>query len=127
MLNIRSLSRQRPATKIKKTHTMKKELETIIENEFRRVTGQDMSNYEIMVCMDYVEFYYGLDWTTEDLRASINDFVADCYEQDLAANTYTIRDWWEFPMAHREILSDRVVITYRGGRATQYISQGVTK
>lgn len=124
MLNVRSLSRQRPATKIKKTHTMKKEFATIVENEFRRFTGQDMSDYEMGVCMDYLEFYYELDWMTTDLRAAINDFVADCYEQDFAANTYTIRDWWEFPMARTETFPDCVVVTYRGGRTTKYTRQG---
>lgn len=103
-------------------------LDTILSNEFNRITGQDMSDYELTALKDYIDYYWEMDWTTTDIRVAVNDFVAECYTQNTDYNElcagapeYTINDWWTFPFAAREYHPDRTVITYRGGTTTEYL------
>lgn len=99
--------------------------DTILRNEFKRFSGQDLTDYELTALKDFIDFYGEEDWDAARLSTAVLDFLNDCYEmhdifdENYTGPQYTILDWWEFPMAHREGNGDTIVITYRGGKMTK--------
>ncbi len=98
--------------------------DTILRNEFRRFSGQELTDYELTALKDFIDFYREEDWDAARLSAAVLDFLTDCYDMhdifdaDYVGPEYTIRDWWKFPMAKHEFNGDTTVITYRGGKMT---------
>ena len=103
-------------------------LRTILNNEFNKLTGQELSDYEYTVLLDYLEYYYEADWDTRDLRGAVADFIDECYDRnepsdeypDVPFTEYTIRGWWHFPMAKTTADGNKIITTYRGGSTWQY-------
>lgn len=97
-------------------------IKEIINNEFHSLTGQDLSSYELQVFYDFVDYYATPDWTLKDLRGAIGDFISECYDQhDNESPEYTLVEFWRFPMAKKEFLPDKTIITYRGNKSIEYI------
>lgn len=100
--------------------------ETILRNEFRQYTSQELSDFEMTALKDYIEHYGSDNWEASDLRSAVCDFIDECYIRhnvyaaDYNGPKYTIRDWWEFPMAEREYNKGRTIIKYRGGTMIQH-------
>lgn len=90
-------------------------IRTILNNEFNDRTAQELSDYEYTVLLDYIQYYGELDWNIHDLRCAVIDFVQDCYDYDEEEETYTIKDWWHFPMATTTVVDGIKIKTYRGG------------
>ena len=106
-----------------KTKKESKMFDIILRNEFKEITGRDMSNFELTALKDYIEFYGDDTWNLEDAHEAVTEFVETCYDTkyDFENGTqYTIHDWMTFPFAKREYFPDRTVITYRGGTTTIY-------
>lgn len=102
-------------------------LDTIIRNEFSRLTGgQTLSDYDLSVVKDYLAFYWSCDWNLLDVQVAMSDCLVDCFDRhdlnddDYVGDEYTIRNWDHFPMARRTIVDGHRVIKYRGGTATIY-------
>ena len=101
-------------------------LDIILRNEFKKFSGQDLSDYELTALKDYIEWYGDDTWKMEDASTAVAGFLDECYDHhdiyadDYQGTEYTIRDWWEFPMAKIEGYEDRVEITYRGYKTIEY-------
>ena len=103
-------------------------LRTILNNEFNKLTGQELSDYEYTVLLDYLEYYYECDWDARDLRGAVANFIDECYDHnepsdeypDAPFTEYTIREWWNFPMAKTTTDGNKIITTYRGGSTWQY-------
>lgn len=104
-------------------------LKQVLSNEFTRFTGQTLSDEEMQTMMDFVNYYREDNWKVKDLSDIVYSFIQECYDEhsddpDWHDQEFTLKDWSMFPMAHREFLPDRTIISYRGGTKTIY-EQGV--
>ena len=95
-------------------------IRTILNNEFNRLTGQELSDYEYTALIDYLNHYGELDWGTRDMRGAVANFIEECYGHDDETGEYTILDWWKFPMATIAVDGNKVITTYRGGTTMTY-------
>ena len=92
--------------------------ETILRNEFKQCTSRELSDFELTALKDFIEYYGDDTWEASDLHSAIYDFLDQCYTRSadkFGGLEYSIRDWWEFPMAKKEFQGNRTIITYRGG------------
>lgn len=105
-------------------------LDIILRNEFKKFSGQDLSDYELTALKDYIEWYGDETWKMEDASTAVLDFLDECYvhhdvyADDFQGTEYTIRDWWEFPFASKDYYDDHKVVSYRGGSTTIYYPKG---
>jgi hypothetical protein len=102
-------------------------IRTILNNEFNKLTGQELSDYEYTALIDYLNHYGELDWDTRDMRGAVADFINECYDKNELSpyatedqEEYTIKNWWEFPMATIAVDGNKVITTYRGGTTMTY-------
>lgn len=95
-------------------------IRTILNNEFNKLTGQELTGHEYTALMDYIEYYGMGDWDTTDLRGAVANFIEECYDHDDKTGEYTILDWWKFPMATTIVDGNKVITTYRGCTTTTY-------
>lgn len=89
-------------------------IRTILNNEFNKLTGQELTGHEYTALMDYIEYYGMGDWDTTDLRGAVANFIEECYDHDDETGEYTILDWWKFPMAVTTIENGVKITRYRG-------------
>lgn len=101
--------------------------ESILRNEFTKLTGQYLSDEEYATLLDYLEYYDDGKMTTEDLHNNISNFVQDCFEKtteydgEVSVPAYKLVDWRLFPMAKKEFPDPyTTIITYRGGKVIEY-------
>lgn len=101
--------------------------ESILRNEFRNFSGQELSDEEYTALLDYLEYYDDGEATAKDLHCMVGDFLEECYKQNEwnpdhpEDPEYVLLDWWLFPMAKREYPDEHTtIITYRGCKMTSY-------
>lgn len=98
-------------------------IRTILNNEFNKITNQELSDYEYQVLLDYVDHRGDLDWDTNDLRNAVQGFVEECYEtdEDTFPRNFEIKEINHFPMAKATIEGRWKTYSYRGSTYIQMI------
>ena len=99
-------------------------IDKILENEFTRITNQELRDWEKTVLNDYIEYYYDESWTVVDLKNCVADFVTDCFDTNplydpeltnaVDNDEYVLAGCDKYPMAKVEHQENKDVYTYRG-------------
>ena len=105
-------------------------IDKILANEFTKITNQELHSWEKTVLDDYIEHYYENDWTLEDLKNCVADFVTDCfdinplYDPELTNavdnNEYVLAGCDKYPMSKVEKQGIKTVYSYRGQQVWIY-------
>ena len=105
-------------------------IDKILANEFTKITNQELRSWEKTVLDDYIEYYYDENWTLEDLKNCVADFVSDCFHTNPVYNPelpnsfdneeYILSGCDCYPMAKVEKQGDKTIYSYRGQKVWIY-------
>ena len=93
---------------------MNQTINSILENEFKKITKQELSKEELVALYDYLDYCDNGELLVDDLQGLVYSFVQDCYYYDQLYNSYELFEWMDLPFVRTEVKDGWFIKKWRG-------------